>query len=160
MRYRNRILNDDLDRAHRDFCGVGLKQVRDYLEAAATPCATAYRLALEIECANRRAKRKMGQDSSRRLYRKKRELIGAFIDHCQAHQFPVFRDEAHDRGQPDVLYAYLPGCDQISWHGKLENHVSIPRHERDWDGRKYSTLRKLENAIRLGFPESPWFDRS
>lgn len=147
MRYRNRYLNIDLDAAYRDFCGIGLHAVKERLSHEDSPLATAYLQAIEIECFNRRAKRKMGQDSAARLYRKKRSAIAEFVGFCLEHDFPLYRASAHQAGQPDVLYVYLPGCEQISWHCKLENRFSLPSHPGDWDGRKYSTLRKLEKGV-------------
>lgn len=147
MRYRNRYLNIDLDAAYRDFCGIGLHEVKERLRTDATPLALAYLKAIEIECFNRRAKRKMGLDSAAQLYRKKRNAIAGFVEFCLKHDYQLYRASAHQAGQPDVLYAYLPGCEQISWHCKLDDRFPLPSHPGDWDGKKYSTLRKLEKGV-------------
>ncbi len=145
--YRNRILNRELDEAYRDFCGEGLHRVREVLESLGSPRAEAYLRAIDVEVTNRRAKRKMGKDSARALYRKKRERISDLVGHCLREGYPVFRSEVRDCGQPHILYVYLPGCEQLSWHCNLNGHPSLPEHPGEWDGKNYATLKKLETAV-------------
>ena len=150
-RYRTHVLNAQLDEAYQEFCGEGLSQTKRRLEADGSPLAIAYLLALRIECANRRAKRRKNRAEAQ-LYREKRTLIGLFVAHCQSHGFDLRRADSAEPGQPHVLYAYLPGCEQISWHTRLENG-DLPVDDRGWDGKSCATLGKLERAIAASFPE-------
>jgi hypothetical protein len=148
-RYRTHVLNAQLDEAYRAFCGEGLTLVKQRLETDSSPLAQAFLLALRIECVNRRAKRRKNRAEAQ-LYREKRQLIRAFIAHGMAHGYDLRRAESAEPGQPHVLYVYLPGCEQISWHTSLEG-IDLPSDERGWDGKSCSTLRKLEDAIRRCF---------
>ena len=149
-RYRTHVLNAQLDEAYDRFCGEGLSVTKKRLELNGSPLALAFLLALRIECANRRAKRRKNRAEAQ-LYREKRVLITELIRHAHAHGFELTRADSAEPGQPHVLYAYLPGCEQISWHSRLEDS-SLPIDVRGWDGKSCSTLSKLERAIQAAFP--------
>lgn len=149
-RYRTQVLNAQLDEAYAGFCGEGLSTTKRRLEGDSSPLALAFLLAIRIECANRRAKRRKNRAEAQ-LYREKRQLIREFIDHCLVNGYELRRAHSAEPGQPHVLYAYLPGCEQISWHTALDGIV-LPEDERGWDGKSCSTLLKLERAIERAFP--------
>jgi hypothetical protein len=145
-RYRTHVLNAQLDEAYRSFCGEGLTETKRRLELDASPLAQALLLAIRIECVNRRAKRRKNRAEAQ-LYREKRQLIRAFIEHGRNHGFDLRRADSAEPGQPHVLYAYLPGCEQISWHASLDG-IDLPPEKRGWDGKSCSTLSKLERAVK------------
>ncbi len=151
-RYRTHVLNAQLDEAYRSFCGEGLTATKRRLEVNPSPLAQAFLLAIRIECANRRAKRRKNRAEAQ-LYREKRQLITAFIEHGRAHGFDLRRADSAEPGQPHVLYAYLPGCEQISWHTSLGG-IELPLEVGGWDGKSCSTLAKLERAVQHAFPGS------
>jgi hypothetical protein len=144
------VLNAQLDEAYQGFCGEGLTQTKHRLETSGSPLGMAYLIALRIECANRRAKRRKNRAEAQ-LYREKRFWICEFIKHCGLHGFDLRRADSAEPGQPHILYAYLPGCEQISWHTRLED-ASLPVDDKGWDGKSCATLSKLERAIAVTFP--------
>jgi len=149
-RYRTHVLNAQLDQAYKSFCGEGLTETKRRLEAEGSPLALALLLAIQIECANRRAKRRKNQAEAQ-LYREKRDLIRRFVAHCALFGFELRGADSAEPGQPHVLYAYLPGCEQISWHTSLGG-IELPADDRGWDGKSCSTLSKLERVIARTFP--------
>jgi hypothetical protein len=149
-RYRTHVLNAQLDEAYDRFCGEGLSVTKKRLELNGSPLALAFLLALRIECANRRAKRRKNRAEAQ-LYREKRVLITELIRHAHAHGFELTRADSAEPGQPHVLYAYLPGCEQISWHTSLGG-IELPLEVGGWDGKSCSTLAKLERAVQHAFP--------
>jgi len=152
-KYRNKILNTELDAAYDRFCGVGLHTVKQELASLAESDwrAMAYLSALEIEILSRRAKRRQG-DLQQRLYKEKRAKIRSFLAFCQEREVMVEIEAAADSGQAHVVYVYLPGCEQISWHTSLDSSFAPTVCAKGWDGQKYSALRKLEQGIRRSFP--------
>jgi len=77
--------------------------------------------------------------------------MNELISHCQMHNYRVERAETTDEAGPaDVLFCYLPECEQISWHCSL-GKLPLPESTEKWDEQKFSTLRKLENAIQRVF---------
>lgn len=150
--HRRKILNRDLDQAYNRYCGSSLHPILVHLEdlSKESKLARAYYLALKTEIANRRAKKHKG-DMSRRLYKEKTAYINELISHCQLHGYRVERSPYTDQGGPDdVLYCYLPGCEQISWHCSL-GKLPLPEAVEEWDEKKFSTLRKLEAGLMKEF---------
>jgi len=146
--HRNKVLNRDLDEAYNRYCGSKLYTVLGKLREASetSVLAQAYLMALEAEIANRRAKKNKG-DMQRRLYKKKVDVLKNLVAHCLTHNYRIEQDRAHDVGGPSlVLYCYLPGCEQISWHCTIRNS-EIPDAQEGWDGKKFSTLRKIEQGL-------------
>ena len=151
--HRNKILNRNLDEAYKHFGGSKLYTVLERLrEAAETSLlAEAYLIALQAEIANRRAKKHKG-DMQRDLYSKKTFFLYDLIHHCLAHGYRIEQDKAHDVGGPSkVLYCYLPGCEQLSWHCSL-THKDLPDAVEEWDGKNFSTLRKIEAGLKEVLP--------
>jgi len=150
--HRSKILNRDLDQAYNHYCGSRLHDVLQRLELLATESslAKAYLLAIKVEVVNRRAKKHKG-DMRDRLYRQKVELLNELISHCQLHNYRIERTRSHDQGGPsDVIYCYLPECEQISWHCSL-GKLPLPESNDPWDEKKFSTLRKLEVGLNVLF---------
>jgi len=150
--HRNKVLNRDLDAAYNRFAGSRLHDVIQDLEEMAKDniLAKGYLLALRTEVANRRAKRHKG-DMRFQLYEQKLNYMNQLISHCQLNNYRVERAETTDEAGPaDVLYCYLPHCEQISWHCSL-GKLPIPKSTEQWDEQKFSTLKKLETAIKSVF---------
>ena len=150
--HRNKILNRDLDDAYNHFCGSRLHKILSHLESLAeeSKLAKAYYLALQTEIANRRAKKHKG-DMRQKLYKKKVLLLNELISHCQLFNYRVERSQAHEKGGPsEVVYCYLPGCEQLSWHCNL-GKLPLPETKEGWDGKQFSTLRKLEAGLKQEF---------
>ncbi len=154
--HRNKVLNRDLDSAYNNFAGSRLYDVLQDLESMAEEhlLAKAYYLALKVEIANRRAKKHKG-DMSQKLYREKVAYLNQLISHCQLHNYRIERGRTTDVAGPgDVLYCYLPECEQISWHCSLGS-LPLPKATQDWDAKKFSTLSKLETAIQgIFYPQA------
>jgi len=150
--HRNKVLNRDLDQAYNKFCGSSLHLVLQDLESRGEEdvIARGYFLALQIEIANRRAKKHTG-DIRLRLYNKKVALLSEMVSHCQGNGYKIEQAVAHDVGGPgEVMYVYLPGCEQISWHCNV-GRLALPEATQDWDEKKFSTLRKLEEGLMKEF---------
>ena len=146
--HRSKILNRDLDQAYNHYCGSRLHDVLQHLEVLATESslAKAYLLAIKVEVVNRRAKKHKG-DMRYKLYKEKVVKINELISHCQLYNYRIERTKAHDEGGPsDVIYCYLPECEQISWHCSL-GKLPLPETSTPWDEKKFSTLRKLEQGL-------------
>ena len=154
--HRNKILNRDLDIAYTRYCGSRLHDVLVKLEELMeeSNLAKAYYLALKTEIANRRAKKHKG-DMRQKLYRQKTEYLNQLISHCTLCNYRVERDKAHDIGGPsDVLYCYLPECEQISWHCALGS-LPLPQATEQWDQKKFTALKKIEAGLVKTFFPTP-----
>ncbi|MEO0447571.1 MAG: hypothetical protein AAF191_15970, partial [Verrucomicrobiota bacterium] len=140
-----------LDEAYRSFGGEGLTLTLRRLSGEPSPSAQAFALALRIEVANRRAKRSKNR-SGAQLYQEKRRFIRDLIQLAK-HEDAIALRKGQDPEFPhqEVLYAYLPSCEQISWHTPLHDE-RLPPEESGWDGKSCSTLAKLEQAILQEFP--------
>ena len=44
-----------------------------------------------------------------------------------------------------VIYFEIPDCEQISWHITLKEFSKFPIYKKDWDNKKNSTIKKLED---------------
>jgi|GEM_PF-3573907 len=151
-RHRNKILNRDLDTAYNHFAGSRLHDVLNDLKEMSEYhiIAKAYYLALRTEVANRRAKKHKG-DMRLKLYKQKVIWMNQLISHCQLNEYRVERSRTTDvAGPSDILFCYLPECEQISWHCNL-GALPLPISSEEWDGEKFSSLRKLETAIQSIF---------
>ena len=150
--HRNKILNRDLDAAYNHFCGTRLHSVLVHLESISEDCTLAkgYYLALKCEIANRRAKKHKG-DMRAKLYREKVKYLLQLISHCQLYNYRIERAVSYETGGPsNIVYCYLPGCEQISWHASI-GKLPIPEATDDWDEKKFTTLKKLEEGLKKEF---------
>lgn len=152
--HRNKTLNRDLDTAYNSFCGSKLHPILVHLEGIAedSKLAKAYYLALKTEIFNRRAKKHKG-DMRYKLYKQKVEFLNQLISHCQLYNYRIEKQKNADNGPSDIIYCYLPGCEQISWHCSL-GQLPIPEASDNWDEKKFSTLKKLESGLKSEFYHS------
>ncbi|MBR6492199.1 MAG: hypothetical protein IKT02_07735 [Bacteroidales bacterium] len=138
---------------HKDvFChGIGLRYVKLFLNRIIKDgdnVAKMYRLALEIEGVNIAAKKAlMKYHSDYYNYDKKEEMLRELICLCQGQNVNYGVQHSTVPAATHVIYFDLPECEQISFHTNLEEADSHPVYNGEWDGRKCSTMGKLESAI-------------
>lgn len=146
LRNENLVLNFR-DR-QKDFCGHGYKKVKLFLNSIVKKgdyIAEAYRVLLEIEDKNIRAKETYGKYVEK-VYNQKHSLINKMIDLSKEHGFSFGRQDSDVAKTSDIIYFDIEGCEQVSFHCDLDRD-DVPIYEKEWDGLVNSTLSKLENAI-------------
>jgi len=57
-----------------------------------------------------------------------------------------------------VIYFEIPGCEQISWHFSPDSGKEFPVYVKKRDGKRNSTLFKLEETVRRILDEDCWSD--
>ena len=143
---KNEMLVADLESQRTKFAGIGTNKAKRRLNKLALndPVAKAVRIALEIEDKSISAKKAYGKYQER-IYNQKTKFI---LDLCH-----LFKEQGWVYGTQKsevpptshVIYFEIPGCKQISWHFSPEKKDGkFPRYENKWDGKKNSTMRKLE----------------
>lgn len=132
--------------AREVFCGVGTKQIKLQLNrlGRANLLAHAFRIALEIEDCSVLGKKYRGEWSTT-YYAKKTALIHELIEICKEAGWTHGAHKSDVSYPTHIVYFELPGCEQISFHTNLR--TEIPTYEKEWDGKRESTLGKLEVAI-------------
>jgi hypothetical protein len=135
-------------------CGIGTRALKVRLNklAKTDPLALAARLALEIEDANVSAKKYGRTKWSYRNYDKKQELILQMITLFKHQEWVYGVHKSEYRFERGVIYFELPGCEQVSWHYDHKD-APLPIYEKEWDGKRDSTLPKLLVFIETTFPE-------
>lgn len=141
-----------LSDARENFCGLGTRKIKIRLNKCTDDTAKAYRLALEIEDCSTLGKKYRG-DWSDRSYWKKSKLIEQLIVLAKLNSWPYGKHRSDGFGPRWVVYFELPGCEQISFHTNLERPETVDDYSGEWDGKRNSTLKKLETAIQRYFTE-------
>jgi len=140
-----------LVQARKQFAGVGTRNTKLALNklAKTDSHAKALRIALEIEDANLTAKRYFGGDCGGYTYAeinymKKAEGIEELIEVARTEGW-VFGLQPSEQYTTHIIYFEIPGVGQVSWHYSPQE--PLPVYAGQWDGKKGSTLPKLEIAI-------------
>lgn len=136
-----------LEKARDNFCGVGTRKLKIRLNKIGEHCpiARAFRLALEIEDCSTQGKKYRGSEWSYKKFREKSELIEKLCKICEREGWIYGKHKSNDWQTEHIVYFELPFCEQISFHTTLS--FEIPVYEKEWDGKRHSTLGKLERAI-------------
>lgn len=155
---KNRELQQQLEKSRGDFCGIGTRKIKLFLNKKIKEgdiIAKLYRMALEIEDKNITAKKIMnkyhgyGYEYADKVYAEKhkliRELIGLCIDNDIIYGYQVCDDISTNA----IIYFELPNMEQISFHDSMskEEIEKWNIYLKEWDGKKNSTLRKIEKTI-------------
>lgn len=149
-KYSSLILQ--LKRERESFCSIGTRKAKLRLNklAKSNISAMLYRKALEIEDKNISAK--MYSNYREKYYDEKSTLINKFVAFCVDNNITIGYHCVDDYDIPQyIIYVHLPNCEQISWH--TYNKPNCGLYEDKWDGKKESTLPKLEKAILKTFPD-------
>lgn len=150
MGNRNRV--KQLKTARQQALGIGTRKLKLRLKrlAATEPLALAAYLALLIEDANVNAKR-WGPRYAHRYYEQKRKFIEELILLFKHWEWVFGVQPSNLPDTKHVIYFELPECEQISFH---YTHVGapLPVYEKEWDGKRDSTLLKLLAFIEREFP--------
>ena len=149
---QNRERIKDYDERKDTFChGIGQRRTKLFLNRLAKQgdqTARMYRIALEIEGVNLAAKKAlMKYHSDYHSYDKKEAMLRELMDVCRADGVTYGQQRSTAPAATHVIYFDLPGCEQISFHTNMSDAASIPAYDGAWDGKKCSTLGKLESAI-------------
>lgn len=143
-----------LKEARIKFCGVGTREIKlilNRLKKTGNYIAEIYRIALEIEDENIKAKDDFIYADAH--YNKKRELINDLIELCKKEHIPYGVQKSDIKNTTHIIFFDLPGCAQISFHTSFSSNTDLPEYKGKWDGMVNSTLKKLECAISNTFPE-------
>lgn len=148
---RTELINQ-LKKERTDMCGIGTRNVKLILNRKikeGDDIAKLYRLAIETEDANIKAKRYLGKFRDK-YYEDKMHNITLLVTECLDREDVVFGYQRNNVSYPShIIYFELPGCEQISFHCSLseEDEQCIPYYEGAWDKKENSTFPKLERAI-------------
>lgn len=148
----NRHRIEDYEQRKDTFChGIGQRKVKLFLNAcikAGDEVAQMYRLALEAEGVNLNAKKALKKyHSDYHAYDKKEECLRQLSDMCKRMSVVFGVQVSTAPAARYVVYYELPGCEQVSFHTNEPEAVNWPHYDGAWDGKKCSTLGKLESAI-------------
>ena len=149
-------LIQNLRKAKISYCnGLGLYLVKLFLNSRikkGDKTAELYRVALEAEYKNISAKATEFAYKDKAYVLKERE-IRKLCELCQREHITYGRQKSDIPAVNSVIYFELPGMEQISFHTNLygDRLKSIPVYEKPWDGKKESTLNKIESAILLTY---------
>ena len=144
--YRNYQLVQLLSEKRLNFCDIGTNKVKRRLTKISSTISLAYRIALEIEDVNIKAK-----DTSdyykQKVYDIKNHLILDLVKLCDENgwNYGIQKDKTN-KVHSQVIFFELPNCEQISWHFTLK--TDFKKYEKEWDGKINSTLDKLEFCIK------------
>lgn len=149
---KNRELTKQLHEKRENMCGVGTRKVKLLLNKMikqGDKIAELYRIALETEDYNIKAKETLYYYQDK-VYRKKHEYILKLVDLCRSMDVVHGWQSSDVHGVNAVMYFDLPGVEQISFHTAMteEEKNAIPTYPSEWDGKRLSTLWKLEEAIK------------
>lgn len=152
---KNHQINIQNLKKHRtDFCGVGTNKTKRLLNklSKTSELAKAYRKMLEIEDKNITAKDTDFRYKDK-VYYQKHMFILEMIEIFKENNWTFGYQNSDVRNINHIIYFELPDCEQISFHCTLEDEVlkTIPTYNKEWDGKKNSTLNKLENSIKKLF---------
>lgn len=142
----------DYDGRKDVFChGVGLRRVKLFLNRLVKQgdhVARMYRLALEIEGVNLAAKKAlMKYHSDYHAYDKKEGMLRELMDVCREQGAAYGQQHSTAPAATHVIYFDLTGCEQISFHTNMHDAASLPAYDGQWDGKRCSTMQKLDDAI-------------
>ncbi len=143
---------EDYEQRKETFChGIGQRRVKLFLNAcikAGDEVAQMYRLALEAEGVNLNAKKALKKyHSDYHAYDKKDACLRQLSAMCQRMSVAFGIQTSTAPAARYVVYYELPGCEQVSFHTNEPEAAGWPKYDGAWDGKKCSTLGKLENAI-------------
>ena len=152
-------LNDDLVELLYDkrinMCSMGTRRVKCFLNKQiknGDKNAELLKLALEIEDANILAKEHWNYSTA--FYNKKKRLIDQLVQKCKENNIVFGIQKSDVEIVNHIIYFELPNCEQISFHNTFDSVKNLPIYDKEWDGKRNSTLLKLENAIEITFKDS------
>lgn len=142
----------DYNKRKERFChGIGLRKVKLFLNARikeGDEYAQLYRYALEAEGENLKAKEALHKyHSDYHAYEKKEYILCNLSNMCIRLSVPFGIQISNVPAARYVVYYELPNCEQISFHTNVDTAEQWPYYQGVWDGKKCSTLEKLEVAI-------------
>lgn len=148
---KNRQLGEQLEDARENFCGLGTKRIKFFLNKLSKQGdinATVLRLLLEIEDKNISAKKIWYHPEW--LYYKKSELLKdcARIYGENNMTYGVQRSDNHSANT--VMYFELPLTgEQVSFHTNMDNeeYRKYPEYPKKWDELINSTIPKIEKCL-------------
>lgn len=145
---KNRRLADNLADSRTSFCGIGTRKTKirlNKLAAADVPMAKILRTALEIEDINITAK-KSSYFYSQKIYRKKETMLAELAELCRQSDVTFGIQRTNNHSTSFILYFEIPDAGQISFHTNAIKG-DWPVYQGTWDGRRNSTLGKIEKAV-------------
>jgi hypothetical protein len=137
----------------KTMCGIGTRKLKLFLNKLikqGDTTAALYRTVLEAEDFNIKAK-DTRLDYKEKVYEKKHEEIHKLIELCREYGVTFGKQLSDVRDTRYVVYFELPNMEQISFHTDLIDAGKIPDYTKEWDGKRCSTLGKIENAINFRY---------
>ena len=149
---QNRERIKDYNDRKDTFChGIGQRRVKLFLNKLVKDgdaVAKMYRVALEIEGVNLAAKKAlMKYHSDYHSYDRKEAMLRELMDVCKERGVCYGQQPSTAPAATHVIYFELPGCEQISFHTNMQEAETLPAYDGKWDGKRCSTMGKLESAI-------------
>lgn len=149
---QNRERIKDYNERKDTFChGIGQRRVKLFLNKLVKEgdaVSKMYRIALEIEGVNLAAKKAlMKYHSDYHSYDRKEAMLRELMEVCRAEGATYGQQRSTAPAATHVIYFDLPGCEQISFHTNMHEAASLPAYSCQWDGKRCSTMGKLEAAI-------------
>lgn len=149
---QNRERIKDYNERKDTFChGIGQRRVKLFLNRLVKDgdaVARMYRIALEIEGVNLAAKKAlMKYHSDYHSYDRKEAMLRELMDVCREQGVRYGQQRSTAPAATHVIYFDLPGCEQISFHTNMREAGTLPAYDGEWDGKRCSTMSKLEAAI-------------
>ena len=158
---KNEQLIEIMAEKRNTMCGIGTRLVKVRLNKRVKDgdkVANLYRMALEIEDLNVRAKKRANTKYEEYAYTKKataiKELLSTCADYIKEGIDITYGKQEVDNPRTNyVVYFEFPNMEQISFHTNLtaQEATSIPDYDKEWDGKVNSTVYKLEAAINKSY---------
>jgi len=143
---KNLQLIEDLKESRKLFAGIGTNKAKRRLNKLAknNPIAKAVRLAIEIEDKSISAKNSYG-DYKEKIYNQKYNYIIKLCELFEQQKWIYGIQNSDIKMISHVIYFEIPDREQISWHITLKEFSKFPIYKKDWDNKKNSTIKKLED---------------
>lgn len=158
---KNEQLIEIMAEKRNTMCGIGTRLVKVRLNKQVKKgdkVANLYRMALEIEDHNVKAKKRANTKFEEYAYTKKavaiKELLSICADYVKEGINITYGKQEVDNPRTNyVVYFEFPNMEQISFHTNLtaEEAALIPDYDKEWDGKVNSTVYKLEAAINKSY---------
>lgn len=154
---KNTRLIEIMNQKRTTMCGIGTRLLKvrlNNLIKKGDKIAKLYRLVIEIEDINVRAKKRANTKYQAYAYTKKDAVIKELLDVCAEYvregiDITYGKQEVDNPKTNYVVYFDLPNMEQVSFHTNLmwEEAKNVPDYEKEWDGKINSTLDKLEVTL-------------
>jgi len=139
------IFNSELN----NICGVSYKKVVKELERLSKQkgsIAKIYLMILQSSMFSQVASEKTGSEK-KRVYKEKEKHVKKLVELCKKYNNTTVGYTNTNKLPHPVLFFKIPYCEQITICSNINGLDIDPWKGEDWDGKRASTLPKIERAI-------------